>query len=94
MIDKPICRGLLVCMRTTIGSEANDYSFRMQTTIHSHPKQLLVRVRTTITIACSLLVVKRAYPSYDVYRLICLRRMGTRAGELASRERKIGGIGG
>ena len=89
-------------MRTTIGSGAkrlfvsyaNNYSFRMQTTIHSHPKQLLVRVRTTITIACSLLVVKRAYPSYDVYRLIRLRRMGTRAGELASRERKIGGIGG
>ena len=86
MIDKPICRGLLVCMRTTIGSGANDYSFRMQTTIHSHPKQLLVRGRMTITIARPLLVVKRAYPSYDVYRLIRLRGMGTRAGELTSRE--------
>ena len=86
MINKAIYSGLLVCMRTTIGSGANDYSFRMQTTIHSHPKQLLVRGRMTITIARPLLVVKRAYPSYDVYRLIRLRGMGTRAGELTSRE--------
>ena len=45
MIDKPICRGLLVCMRTTIGSGAKrlfvsyayHYSFVPDTTIGLTP---------------------------------------------------------